>query len=40
MRDGRLLAAGANVVLSLALCLLFVWLGHALAERLNRPARG
>jgi len=40
MRDGRLLAAGANVVLSVALCLLFAWLGHALAARLNRPARG
>jgi fluoride exporter len=40
MRDGRPFAAGANVVLSLALCLLFVWLGHALAARLNRPARG
>ena len=40
MRDGRLFAAGANVVLSLALCLLFVWLGHALAATLSRPARG
>jgi CrcB protein len=40
MRDGRIFAAGANVVLSLALCLLFAWLGHALAARLNRPARG
>jgi CrcB protein len=40
MRDGRLFAAGANVVLSLALCLLFVWLGHVLAATLNRPARG
>jgi CrcB protein len=40
MRDGRIFAAGANVVLSVALCLLFAWLGHALAARLNRPARG
>ncbi len=39
MRDGRVLAAGANVVLSVALCLLFVWLGHALAARLNRLRR-
>lgn len=36
-RDGRLLAAGANVVLSLSLCLLSVWLGHALAARLRGP---
>jgi CrcB protein len=40
MRDGRIFAAGANVVMSVALCLLFAWLGHALAARLNRPARG
>jgi CrcB protein len=40
MRDGRLFAAGANVALSLALCLLFVWLGHALAATLDRLRRG
>ena len=37
MRDGRLPAAGANIVLSLLACLLFVWAGHALAARLTRP---
>jgi fluoride exporter len=40
MRDGRIAAAGGNVALSLVLCLLFVWLGHALAARLKRHARG
>lgn len=39
VRDGRVLAAWGNVVLSLALCLAFVWLGHVLADRLNRPRR-
>jgi CrcB protein len=29
-------AAGANVALSAALCLLAVWGGHALAQRVNR----
>jgi CrcB protein len=37
MRDGRLVAAGANVMLSLTACLLFVWIGHILAADLNRP---
>lgn len=40
MRDGRVVAAGANVVLSLAACLLFVWVGHVLAAELNRTRRG
>jgi fluoride exporter len=42
MRDGRLLAAGSNVVLSVVMGLLFVWAGHALASTLNRwkHARG
>jgi fluoride exporter len=35
LRAGRALAAGANVALSLALCLLAVWIGHVLAQRLN-----
>jgi fluoride exporter len=39
MRDGRLLAAGANIVLSLLVCLLLVWAGHALAAKLARPRR-
>jgi fluoride exporter len=36
LRGGRALAAGANVLLSLALCLIAVWLGHRIARRLNQ----
>jgi CrcB protein len=36
LRAGRPLAAGANVLLSLALCLIAVWLGHQAARRLNQ----
>ena len=36
LRAGRPLAAGANVLLSLALCLIAVWLGHRIAHRLNQ----
>jgi CrcB protein len=36
LRAGRAPAAGANIVLSLALCLIAVWLGHRIARRLNR----
>ena len=36
MRDGRALAAGANVVLSVALCIGAACLGHAVAARLSR----
>ena len=39
LREARPAAAGANVVLSVAMCLLLVWLGHALAGRLGRPRR-
>jgi CrcB protein len=35
-RDGEWLRAGANVVLSVVLCLLAVWLGHLLAAALNQ----
>lgn len=35
MRDGDFLRAGMNVVLSVALCMLFVWLGHIMATSLN-----
>lgn len=35
-RDGEFLYAGLNVLLSVALCLVAVWLGHALAQALNR----
>lgn len=34
-RDGEWLSAGANVLLSVALCLLGVWLGHLLGMWLN-----
>lgn len=34
-RDGDWLKAGANVVGSVVLCLVAVWLGHALASNLN-----
>ena len=34
-RDGEWLYAGMNVVLSVALCLGAVWLGHTLGEFLN-----
>ena len=36
VRDGEWSWAGANVVLSVALCLLAVWLGHVGASALNR----
>ncbi|MBI3875235.1 MAG: fluoride efflux transporter CrcB [Verrucomicrobia bacterium] len=35
-RDGEFLYAGLNALLSVALCLIAVWLGHALAQFLNR----
>jgi CrcB protein len=38
-RDGEWLYAGANAVLSLALCLVAVWLGHMAATSL-RPVKG
>ncbi len=38
-REGEWFYAGANAVLSLALCLIAVWLGHVLALSLN-PSRG
>jgi len=34
-RDGEWLQAGANVLLSVALCLVAVWLGYLLAANLN-----
>ena len=36
MQDGEWLWATGNVVLSVALCLLGVWLGHSLAIIINR----
>jgi fluoride exporter len=38
MRDGDMLRAGANVVGSVALCLVAVWLGHVGASALNQSA--
>lgn len=35
-RDGEWLWAGSNVVLSMVLCLLSVWLGHVAATALSR----
>jgi CrcB protein len=35
MNDGQWMQAGANVVLSVLLCLIAVWLGHVLALSLN-----
>jgi CrcB protein len=36
VRDGEFLFAGANVLLSVLLCLIFVWLGHVSAGALAR----
>lgn len=36
---GETLLGGMNIGLSLALSLVAVWLGHALAQRMGRPAR-
>ncbi len=36
LQQGRPLAAGANIALSLVLCLLAVWIGHVLAQRANK----
>jgi CrcB protein len=35
-RDGDWLRAGGNIILSVALCLVAVWLGHILAAMLNQ----
>ncbi len=35
-RDGEMALAGVNAVLSLALCLVAVWLGHIAASTLNQ----
>jgi CrcB protein len=36
IRDGELMLAGANVVASVLMCMLAVWLGHAAAAQLNQ----
>lgn len=38
MRDGDMLRAGANIVGSVVLCLVAVWLGHTGASALNQSA--
>lgn len=38
-QDGQWFKAGANVVLSLVLCLLGVWLGYLLASSINAAPR-
>jgi CrcB protein len=35
IRDGELLHAGANIVASVLLCMLAVWLGHVAAAQVN-----
>lgn len=35
-RDGEWLLAGANIVGSVVLCLIMVWVGHMLAVMINR----
>ncbi len=37
IQEGEWWQAGLNVLLSVAMCLLAAWLGHALAVELNRP---
>ncbi|HWF77361.1 MAG TPA: fluoride efflux transporter CrcB [Caulobacteraceae bacterium] len=36
VRDGDVLAAGANIVGSVVLCLIAVWLGHIAAAAINQ----
>lgn len=36
MHNGEFLRAGANVILSVGMCLIFVWLGYILAASLNQ----
>ena len=38
VRDGDMLRAGGNVVASVVLCLVAVWLGHVGAWALNQSA--
>lgn len=35
-RDGDFFRAGLNIVLSVVLCLLFVWIGHIMAAAVNQ----
>lgn len=40
LRDGEWFRAGANAVLSLALCLVAVWLGHVVGLSFNQTKGG
>ncbi len=40
VQDGEWLRAGGNVLLSVALCLAAVWIGHVLAASLNQLKGG
>lgn len=39
LRDAEFLQAGFNIILSVTLCLIFVWIGYVLATFFN-PVRG
>ena len=40
IRDGELLYAGANIVASVLLCMLAVWIGHIMAAQINQLSGG
>jgi CrcB protein len=40
VRDGEMSSAGANIALSVLLCLMSVWAGHAAASALNQLKGG
>lgn len=40
IREGHWLMAVANVAVSMVLCLVIVWVGHASATSFSRPPRG
>jgi fluoride exporter len=39
-QNGEWLKAGANIVLSVVLCLVFIWLGHLMAAAINQTKGG
>jgi fluoride exporter len=40
IRDGEILYAGANIVASVLLCMLAVWIGHIMAAQINQLSGG
>ena len=40
IRDGEILYAGANIVASVLLCKLAVWIGHIMAAQINQLSGG